>query len=1214
MRPHHLPVFCLRKLRWWYKSGAGHQTLPTNPWRAGRYRALWDSVKVNVRPRKQGVSSRLCFLKYSLVVHSVQNQLDYYVLLKFLTIVMQTITTKAMAKVAAVATGLAMATSMFAFAPVAYAALTDSQVQQILGLLSAFNVDAATIANVRASLTGGTPSTPSTGGGSCSFTKDLTMESSGADVTCLQKALIAAGYSIPAGSTGYFGGQTKSAVMAWQTAKGVAPAAGYFGSKSRAAFNLGTPTTPTTPTTPSTPGTPITGTGLKVMLSTDSPNNIALVQNQSAGEVAKYTFSNPTGADIKVTSLSFKRIGVSTDSALSNVYLFDGETRTRITDPAGISASIFNFNNTIGIFTVAAGSMKTVSVRIDVGSSASGQQIGVQLLSVGSTGTLDSSVSFPVSGYTQTVSSAALAAVGLGPVTPSNSTFSPGTDTTLFQSTANVSTRAVLLRAITLENRGSTVDADFQNLKLLIKGTQVGATVSGTVGKKVTFDLSASPVRLETGANEIRVQGDIVGGSGETFDFQIRRSVDVQFIDVDLNAGITPTGSLSAALTNSIDGVALSITRAANSPTSNVAVDATNVKWGSFELRATGDNLKIEQITASSTSTGNAGLDNGKIFLNGVQVGSTQDLTSTGVVFTLGSQMILARGTVAVVDIYADAKTAAGLSFTNGNTALVGISVAVADTQGVQSGDRIVAAISNVTSNTITISSSSLTATRFSGYGNQTMIAGMNDARIGSFTLSTGSTEGVNVNTIVVDFGSAVTAMMSDLRLVDNATGTQIGSAKSSVSTSNSFSVSGVNIATSGTRTINVVANIRTGATLGAIPATTITIASGGIGSVTGNSVTVASAPTLQTITIGSAVLTTAVNTGSTPDAANVIAGAAEVRVGSFRFTSQFSSFIVQDVKVKVPASAATSVTAVTLKWPGGSATRTLVPSSGTQTHATATFTDLSFNVPMNADTNLDVFVGIPTIASGATSGAAISVSLDGNEGFRALDSSNAATTTLTGSADLNSAATTGKGTMYVRRSIPTISSTPVGGTLLAGSNKTIGRVTITADAAGDVSWNKIVFTVSKSAAITLGATTTVQLFDGANAVAGNFATTTSAGLASVAQMFTTTATEGFIVFEPTSAQQIANGSSKTYELRTTIGGVTSSSNLDVSVANPSTSVSTNNTAANIAGSAGATTPSVVWSDRSSINPVHSTTSSDWTNDFLVKILPLTIGNMTAPS
>lgn len=105
---------------------------------------------------------------------------------------MTSIKTKAFAKVAAVATGLAMATSMLSLAPMAHAA------------------------------------------SACSFTMDLTVGSTGTQVTCLQTELIAAGYSIPAGATGYFGSQTKAAVSAWQSANNVSPTYGYFGPISQA--------------------------------------------------------------------------------------------------------------------------------------------------------------------------------------------------------------------------------------------------------------------------------------------------------------------------------------------------------------------------------------------------------------------------------------------------------------------------------------------------------------------------------------------------------------------------------------------------------------------------------------------------------------------------------------------------------------------------------------------------------------------------------------------------------------------------------------------------------------------------------------------------------------------------------------------------------------------------------------------------------------------
>lgn len=75
---------------------------------------------------------------------------------------------------------------------------------------------------------------------SYSFDRDLSVGSSGNDVSNLQIWLMANGYDIPAirinaGAKGYFGLQTRAAVIAYQRARGI-PAYGFFGSLSRRHF------------------------------------------------------------------------------------------------------------------------------------------------------------------------------------------------------------------------------------------------------------------------------------------------------------------------------------------------------------------------------------------------------------------------------------------------------------------------------------------------------------------------------------------------------------------------------------------------------------------------------------------------------------------------------------------------------------------------------------------------------------------------------------------------------------------------------------------------------------------------------------------------------------------------------------------------------------------------------------------------------------------
>jgi len=904
---------------------------------------------------------------------------------------MNKVTTKAMAKVAAVATGLAMATSMLSLAPMAHAALTSSQVQSILSLLQSFGADSTTIANVQASLTGGTPVSTGTGSGStsssCSFTRDLTVGSTGADVTCLQNALKAGGY-MSANATGYFGALTQAGVAAWQKAAGVTPTAGYFGAKSRAAFTLGGSSTGG-----STGGVTVgTGNGLKVMVSPTSPNGSVLVQGQAIGDLGDFTFSNPTSSSIRVTNLSFKRIGSSADSTLTNVYLYQGANR--LTDAAGLSNTAFNYSDSAGLFTVPSGSSVTISVRSDIAGSTSGQQVGVQLVAVSSNGTLDSSVAFPVNGGYQTISSASIGTVAVTYTGPTGATENPSNDVRVFEASTVVSTHAARLESLTVENRGSTDDNDLTNLRLYVDGVQVGSSVSQLTDGRATFDLSANPVRMETGTRIMKVVADVVGGSGETYDFEIRRAADIRIVDAELNQPILITGTWGAASANTVAAATLSVVRAANSPSSNIAVGASNVKLASFEFRAAGEDVKIEAMTVDADTTGAGGLDNGKVFVNGVQVGSTKDIAEAGTEFTFGSSLIAKQGAVTVVDIYADAKNAAGTDLAGGSTVDVGVSIASADTEGMDSGDTV-SAVSEVEGTSLVLSASSATLTKSSGYGNQTMIAGTNNARLGSFTLSSGSTEGVNVNTITVTLSATEAASVTDLMLKDSATGMQIGSTKVAPSTSNSFSVNLV-IPASSSKTIDLYGNIKSGSGIGAWAAN---VDGTGTGAITASSVSFgdssAAAGTLQTITIGSGNLTATVGAGD-PTSTVVVAGASSVPVGEFTFNAANSAFTVKELAVLVPNGAATSVTNVTLTYKDvNGATQTaskplaVAATNVAGQYATATFTGLTMYVPANDSANLDVSVGTPTVASGATSGAAVSVKLDlggaasGNGTFR---------------------------------------------------------------------------------------------------------------------------------------------------------------------------------------------------------------------------------------
>lgn len=1122
---------------------------------------------------------------------------------------MQNVTSKAIAKVAAVATGLAMATSMLSLAPMAHAAaLTSSQVQSILSLLSSFGADASTIANVQASLTGGTPSTTTTTtttttSSACSFTKDLTIGSTGADVTCLQNALKAGGY-MTAGATGYFGSLTQAGVVAWQKASGVTPAAGYFGAKSRAAFG-GASTGGTTGGTVSVG----TGNGLKVMLSPTSPQWSVLVIGQGIGDIADYVFANPTASPINVTALTFNRTGVSNDASLTNVYLY--HAGTRITDSAGVNSSAFTFSDPTAIFTVPAGGTYTVSVRSDIALTAAGQQIGVNLVSVTSSGTLDSSVSLPIASGFQTVAAATLATVSYGQTTtPSQTTISPQNDFPVWQNTISVSTNPVKLSSMKFTNLGS-IDASYvTNLRLYVDGTQVGAAApSLNADRTVTFDLTANPMMLSTQSHVVKVLANVTGGANRTIQFSVQRSSDGMFVDNQLGQPVTPVNYLGGAFSamtagivtiNSVSGSSgVSVSLAPNSPTSNVAVGASSVKWASFNMLASGENVKVSDLYVyADTSVSGSGLNNGKIMVNGVQVGSTKDIVegnganiaySSATDFALGSSLILPSGQTTTVDVYADAQTTAGANLTNNETVKVYLSAGSSNAQGMSSLNSANVPASNTGANTVTVTNSSLTATKYTGYGNQTVIAGATGAKLGAFTLSTGSTEGVTVNTINFSLTAAAAASITNLTLKDDATGAVLGSVISTPSISNSYAVN-LAIPVSSSKTIDIYADVLSGANAGTIQAT-ITTSTAGTGMLTGTSATAAQTA-LQTITIGSGSLTATTGAGD-PVSNIVLAGASSVRVGQFNFAAANSSYTVQNLAILVPNGVATSVTNVTLSYKdqnGATQTATQPLSvSASKPYATATFTGLTMYVPTNDSANLDVYVGTPTIASGATSGAAINVTLDrggagsNNATFRAINGAGSALTLVNSGAKLASG-----GTFYVRKSIPTFAMlTP--SSSVPGTGSPIYKFSITADPAGAIEWSQLTFNISTSSTAA-SSVKTLYLTDDAT---GNNLLDTSVNATGVTGSQKVTINLKLNGTNPTY-QQVAAGATKTYNLYGTVAGYTTGSTITISLASDSVATTT----ATRAAQTGANN-STVWSDRSATS--HTVSTADWTNGYLLK-------------
>lgn len=159
-----------------------------------------------------------------------------------------------------------------------------------------------------------------------SYTRDLTVGSTGADVSSLQSMLIAKGFLAIASPTGYFGPMTKTALAAWQASVGITPASGYFGPKTRAyvATSVVTPTTTVVPTTTVLPTTQTEGS-LTVEVNPSPAAGTNVYEGDTKVNVLGIK-AKATNGDVKIERVKID-LGTATtiyNKILGRLYVTDG--------------------------------------------------------------------------------------------------------------------------------------------------------------------------------------------------------------------------------------------------------------------------------------------------------------------------------------------------------------------------------------------------------------------------------------------------------------------------------------------------------------------------------------------------------------------------------------------------------------------------------------------------------------------------------------------------------------------------------------------------------------------------------------------------------------------------------------------------------------------------------------------------------------------------
>jgi len=791
---------------------------------------------------------------------------------------------------------------------------------------------------------GGTP--VPTGTAACAgvtFTRALVVGSTGTDVKCLQILLNNNGYTLaqtgagsPGAETSYFGPITLAAVRAFQVGHGWTPA-NQVGPLTRAALNalIGTTVTPgvlppgcTTnsgfsPTTGQSCGTgtgPViipTGAGLTVQLAYDNPASSTLVSGtttaQGGADLAHITFVNGDNAEVSVTSLKLNRIGISADATFANLYLYEGQNR--LTDGATVSSGVITFNDPSGLFKVPAGGSKTIRVLVDLATSASGQTMGVNISSADSITTNASSVNgmFPVSGNLFTAASGTLAGVSFHTTTTpsSDANVDPQNDTVMWQNLTTVSTRAVTLKRFALRQTGSALSADIQNFRLYVDGIQVGSAVSQIdANGYVTFDLSASPVKIETGARYIKVLADIIGGSSKTFIFSLRNTTDAAFTDTQYGVDIIPQANSTTftqriTATQTIQSGTLSFVKASDSPAGEVVLGAPASTLAKYTLTAAGEPVKVTDLyvgIVDSTTAGVTYFANGALFANGVQIGSTTNIAegdiTTGTQFSLGSSLIVNPGSPVTLEIRADIKETSGTTaVADGDSIYAAIMDGSSNAEGTVSKTTISTPAANVNGNTLTVSIGGLTLSKYTAQPNTSLVAPASAYKLGSFTLTANTTEAVNLTQIDVILNNSASQHVLNLYVTYGTSTTTPKPTVSTSSTTNSWYINTV-LPVGTSIPIDVYGDIAD-AIDDATYAPFVEMTVNGTTVSSGQEANSSTAVDGQTLLITTSTLTPDLD-GSSP-VAKIIAGGQAVDAGIYSFTAQNEDYTLNELRFTIP-------------------------------------------------------------------------------------------------------------------------------------------------------------------------------------------------------------------------------------------------------------------------------------------------------------------------
>ena len=666
-------------------------------------------------------------------------------------------------------------------------------------------------------------------------------------------------------------------------------------------------------------GMATTNTGpLSVMTASDTPASGYIIGGQATADLAHFTFTG-TGT---VNSVVLKRTGISDQSTLTNLYLYDGNAR--LTDG-------YSFNNvgqlTMNSLGLAVAGSRTISVKADVAVVTNASTLGITLVSFTAAGNMP--VTANVKGNEMTYGSGGLAtfakdstgtATGAtGGNTVGNASVNAGTSSyPVWRQSVQVNTRALWLKAANFRITGSAPSDALGNVNFYVDGVKAGPSATLTMlsgSNYLSFDMASAPLSLATGTHTLEVRGDVVKGSSFSFAVSLQQASDVMVTDPQVGVNVAMAGTLalgtftaSQAGTITIGtGTFTAVVDPTFSAMTNITASASNVAIAKFKLRGYGEDVKVTSLPITTVLTSPtpaaAGLQNVTVYFNGTQVGTQQSIAIGLNTFTLGSQMIIPAGVDSTLEVRADLRTTAGTNYTAGS---VSANLGAATAEGWNSKAAITGP--TATGTVLAMQTGTLALSKNTGYANTSANPNTAGVKFGSYVLQNQSTsEPIRVTTLLVNtaYGAGTSsANLSGLRTSEMSGNAgvpvQPATAAASANANNTFS-SDFTLAPGATKTVDVLADSSSDAAATATVITSLTVTS--IGTISNVSAT--SAATVgQTVTLAVGVVTNpptlTAATSTSQQFVPASGGTTDATKATFKIAATGGSAVISELKFTV--------------------------------------------------------------------------------------------------------------------------------------------------------------------------------------------------------------------------------------------------------------------------------------------------------------------------